>query len=201
MKVLKILSDIGFSNSYLISNGCNGFLIDCAEQSVYDICKNLNIKIEAVLLTHGHFDHVGGCKKFYDNGVEIICGEKEKNHIFSSQYLGIFGGVTVPHFKIAKTVSDGDTLHLSGLRVKVLETSGHSEGSVCYLIDNFLFSGDTLFCGNIGRCDLPTGNYSKLLNSLSKLGSLDGNFKIYCGHGEDTTLDCERKFNGYMRNL
>ncbi len=201
MKVLKIPSDIGFSNSYLVSNGDNGFLIDCAEQSVYDICKNLNIKIEAVLLTHGHFDHVGGCKKFFDDGVEIICGEKEKNLIFSSQYLGIFGGVTVPHFEIAKTVSDGDTLHLCGLNVKVLGTSGHSEGSVCYLIDNLLFSGDTLFCGNIGRCDLPTGNYTKLLNSLSKLGSLDGNFTIYCGHGEDTTLDFERKFNGYMRNL
>ena len=81
----------------------------------------------------------------------------------------------------------------------VLETSGHTAGSCCYLTENALFTGDTLFRGSIGRWDLPTGNFSQLINSIKKLAALDGDYKIYCGHGEDSTLSRERSYNPYLR--
>ena len=93
----------------------------------------------------------------------------------------------------------GLNLTLCGINLKVLETAGHTAGSCCYLAEKFLFSGDTLFYGSVGRWDLPTGNFSQLLKSLQKLAALDGDYKIYFGHGEVTTLSRERAYNPYLR--
>ena len=119
--------------------------------------------------------------------------------IFSKEYLGIFGGVKVPRFEINRELADGDEFELCGLNIKVISTSGHTAGSVCYLIGDCLFTGDTLFRGSIGRTDLPGGNAAEMLESLKKLASLEGDYKVYFGHGEDTTLDFERLYNRYLR--
>lgn len=198
MKILKIPSMQGWSNSFLLYGDGEGVLIDCASTSVFDVCKQRGIDVKAVLLTHGHFDHVGGCKVFCDAGIPVCCGEKEKDLIFSKEYLGIFGGVYVPEFKISRTFKDGEKFTLCGVDFEVMLTAGHTAGSVCYFTDRAIFTGDTLFARSVGRCDLPTGSEAALKNSLNKLRSIDRNYILYCGHGDDTTLDREKKFNPYL---
>lgn len=107
----------------------------------------------------------------------------------------------MPDFKIAQTVKDGEILSLCGLEINVYLTAGHTAGSVCYVCGSYLFSGDTLFKGSIGRTDLPTGNINELFESLKLLKALKGDFTVYCGHGEATSLNTEIKYNPYMRNL
>ena len=96
---------------------------------------------------------------------------------------------------------EGDTLPLGGLTLRVLETPGHSEGSVCLLVEGqgVLFAGDTLFRCSCGRCDFPGGDYRKMLASLGRLASLEGNLRVLPGHDMETTLDYERRVNPYMR--
>ena len=152
-----------------------------------------------MLLTHGHFDHVGGCGKFYENGVPIYCGDGEDKFISCPENRGIFGGVNIPYFEIYKTLSDGEVISLGGMTFTVISSGGHTVGGVCYISDGKLFTGDTLFAGSVGRCDLPTGDVIRLKESLKKLCLLDGDYAVYCGHGEDTTLARERKYNPYLR--
>ncbi len=187
-------------NSYIVTaDGKNAVVIDCAEQSVYDECLKRNLTPVAVLLTHGHFDHVGGCGKFFAQGVPLYCGEAEKPLIHSGENRSIFGGVYIPEFQIAKTFKDGESITFCGITFKVLATAGHTAGSVCYIAENSIFSGDTLFCGSVGRTDLPTGNASALLKSVKKLLALEGDYTVYCGHEQNTTLARERLYNPYKQ--
>ena len=201
MKVIKFTSAYGYCNSYLVAkeDSNEGILIDCASSDLLDKADKLGINVKAVLLTHGHFDHVSGCRAFAENYASFYCSEKEKPLIFSKEYLGIFGGVRVPRFEINRELQDGEEFELYGLNIKVMSTPGHTAGSVCYIIDNCIFTGDTLFKGSIGRTDLPTGNFAEIIKSLKNILSLSGDYTVYCGHGEDTTLEEERKNNPYVR--
>ena len=88
---------------------------------------------------------------------------------------------------------------MGGINIEVIKTAGHSAGGACYLIENELFTGDTLFFESIGRTDLFTGDYSQLINSVKGLFSLKGDYTVHCGHGRETTLDHERKCNPYVK--
>ena len=201
MKVIKFPSPYGYCNSYLVAqeDSNEGILIDCASSNLLHKADKLGITVKAVLLTHGHFDHVSGCRTFAENYASFYCSEKEKPLIFSKEYLGIFGGVQVPRFEINRELQDGEEFELYGLNIKVISTPGHTAGSVCYIIDNCIFTGDTLFKGSIGRTDLPTGNFAEIIKSVKEILSLKGDYTVYCGHGEDTTLEEERKHNPYAR--
>ena len=199
MTVYKVLSRGFGCNSYILTaDGKSAVIVDCADEGVYYECERMGLKPVALLLTHGHFDHVGGCGKFFAEKVPIFCGEGEKEYLFSRQNRSIFGGVPIPDFEIYKTLNDGEKITLGGINFEVISTPGHTVGGVCYLAGDCLFSGDTLFNGSIGRSDLPGGNYKQLKDSLKKLFSIDKNLKVYCGHGENTTLGYERKNNPYV---
>ena len=107
----------------------------------------------------------------------------------------------MPEFKVYKTLSDGERLTACGMEFTVMATAGHTAGSVCYIADGYIFTGDTLFKNGVGRWDLPTGNFEELCASLKKVNSLSGDYTVYCGHGPDTTLSAERKENPYLRNI
>ena len=200
MNVIKI-SPYGFGcNSYILtSDEKRAIVVDCASDNVYIECIKRNLTPVAVLLTHGHFDHIGGCGKFYKSGVPIYCGESERELIFSKEYLSLCDGLTIPHFEIYRTFSGGEKLEIGGLNIEVIKSAGHSAGGVCYLIEGELFTGDTLFFESIGRSDLYTGNYKQLKESVKGLFSLNGDCIVHCGHGRDTTLDYERKYNPYVK--
>ena len=100
---------------------------------------------------------------------------------------------------LTHTYGEGDVLQLAGMTIRVLHTPGHTPGSVCLLAGDTLFSGDTLFQGSCGRTDLPGGSWSQILQSLKRLAALEGNYWVRSGHGPDSTLADEKKWNPYMR--
>lgn len=200
MRVIKV-EPIGFaSNSYILTaDNKSAVVIDPYEAQVLKVLGQNNLTCEYVLLTHGHFDHVGLCGKLYENGVCICCGEREKDYVFSSENKQLLGGVHIPDFKIFRTFKDGEKFNLCGIDFTAIHTPGHTAGSMCYVAEDCLFSGDTLFRACVGRTDLPTGNFSDLMSSIKKLFTLPGNLKVYTGHGEDTTLSFERNYNPFAR--
>ena len=198
-KVIKIYPRTFASNSYILTaDGKTAVIIDPSENGILKLCEDNGLIAECALLTHGHFDHVGGCGELYKRGIPIYCGEREKELIFSKDYLGIFGGVSVPEFRIAGTFSDGDEVEFGGIKFKVINTPGHTAGSVTYLAGEYLFTGDTLFKGSVGRTDLPTGDFDEILASVKKLSLLAGDYKVCCGHEDDTSLEQERENNPYL---
>ena len=151
----------------------------------------LGLKPAAILLTHGHFDHVGAVR---DIAAETNC----KVYICEKETV-LPEGLTAGTLYYTNTYDEGDTVEAAGLKFQVLHTPGHTPGGVCLLCEDAIFSGDTLFASSIGRTDFPGGSYDTLKKSLQKLTALEGNFRVFPGHGEDTTLAFEKKTNPYMK--
>lgn len=157
-------------------------------------------KVKYIILTHGHFDHIGYAYTLAnENGSKIIIGQKE-NNFTSNPMLNLSGMFYMPcdSFKADIEVNDSDIIKLGKTNIKVIETPGHTMGSISLIADNKLFTGDTLMKCSMGRVDFPTGNLNDMKKSLKKLANLNGDYNVYCGHGEDTTLEYERKYNNYL---
>ena len=153
--------------------------------------KRLGKSIEAILLTHGHFDHVGAVKDLVaETGCKVYLCEAD---------LSMPPQMTAGPLYYSDLYGEGDVLSLAGLSFKVLHTPGHTPGSVCLQCEDTIFSGDTLFWGSCGRTDLPGGSWATIQKSLKRLAALPGDFQVYPGHGDDTRLDFERKMNPYMQ--
>lgn len=191
-----ITSPIG-TNTYLVSENGRGILIDVGSdgEDLYLYALKEGITLEAVLLTHGHFDHANGCAELQQKGIKIYIHEADAEKLYTYKGMAAFAGVKLNAFKADEFVEDGETLSLIGKKINVLHTPGHSKGSVCYVIDDSVFCGDTLFCGSYGRYDFYDGDLNELKNSAKKIFSLNGDYKLYPGHGEFSTLDEERKTN------
>ncbi len=160
-------------------------------EQVLKAVKELGKTVAAILLTHGHFDHVGGVKEIFaqtDCDIYLYPADCQMPE-----------AMTAGPLSYTNSYCDGDTLHLAGLTVNVLHTPGHTPGSVCLICEDSLFSGDTLFAGSCGRTDLPCGSWEELTHSLQILGSLPGDYTVYPGHGGATTLSAEKIYNPYMR--
>lgn len=186
-------------NSYFLVNEQENtaILIDCGEN--YKLIKQteerLNIKIKALLLTHAHFDHAGCASKLQKDGVKVYVSKKDSKKLLNDENLGINFGRKFEYLTADYTFDGGDTLTIEGMEIKVIETPGHTDGSVTFLVQDMLFTGDTLFLESVGRTDFISGNRIELLNSVKKLFALTGDYKVYPGHEEFTTLSHERKYN------
>lgn len=153
--------------------------------------KLLGKTVAAVLLTHGHFDHVGGVRGIAEEtGCPVyLCPEE----------LSLPQTFTAGPLYYTNTYGEGDTLLLAGLKIRVMQTPGHTPGSVCLAAEDVLFSGDTLFAGSYGRTDLPGGDWTVIRKSLLRLAGLDKAYTVFPGHGEATTIFAEKKYNPYLR--
>ena len=149
----------------------------------------------AILLTHGHYDHTGGVAELSAKWPEVPVYLNQRDQYQGDAYLAQL----FPPVSGAKNYDEGDTLCVGGLTVEVLATPGHSEGSVTLRCGNVLLCGDTLFAGSCGRTDFPGGSVKKMMESLKRLGELEGDLVVYPGHMEDSTLDRERSWSPYLR--
>ena len=187
------------SNSYIIISGNEAAIVD-PSVSLDRFSLDKDIKISKVLLTHGHFDHILSLGDYAKEDTQVYISQADepmlKDGALNASVL--FGLENVSFDVEVNNVRDRDVIPLGDESITVISTPGHTEGSVCYLVGDKLFTGDTLFCGNIGRCDLPGGSYIKMKSSLKKLTSLEGDYRIYPGHDELTYLSKEKKTNYYL---
>ena len=159
--------------------------------TILDKLETLGLTLEAILLTHCHFDHVGAVKD--------LAAETQCDVYLHPDDLSMPPMMTAGQLYYTKTYAEGSRLQLAGLDIAVLHTPGHTPGSVCLLTETTIFSGDTLFQGSCGRTDLPGGDWATITKSLKRLAALEGNFWVFSGHGGSTTLRDEKKYNPYMR--
>ncbi|MCD7731608.1 MAG: MBL fold metallo-hydrolase [Oscillospiraceae bacterium] len=211
MKISYFVSDTPFqTNCYIIvTDNNNAVLIDAPEvqSSVLDELEKQDIKITKILLTHGHCDHIESLAllaKKYNAAVYIHELDEPKLHddfLNLSEYFADYYSKPVPHFANANTVKNGDVIEQDEVKFKVLHTPGHTKGSVCYITNDIMFSGDTLFKQSVGRTDMPDGNYANLLRSLKMLDGISDNYTLFPGHGDSTTLYDEKRRNPYMKGF
>jgi glyoxylase-like metal-dependent hydrolase (beta-lactamase superfamily II) len=195
------------ANSYILTaDGKNAVVIDPSSYAVVREIEARGLVPAYVLLTHCHFDHVMFTRELQAMGAKVVCLDKEQENVNTDVDLFSLAGVERKPFTVDRTVSHGERFCLAGISFTAWSLPGHTSGSVCFLFTDkegkkYLFTGDTLFCGTIGRTDFPTGSTSILRNSLKKLASLPGDYPIYAGHEEETTLDRERKTNPFLMDL
>lgn len=167
---------------------------------VDDICKALNqfgAKVKYIVLTHGHFDHTSGVEELKNIVGAPVAMAKEDNDMFlqGAMYYG-----PLPEDGADICLKDGDTLEFGNHTMKVLVTPGHTPGGISLLVDNDIFTGDTLFAGSIGRTDLPGGNYETIMSSIkNKLMPLANTIAVHPGHGPSSTIGHEKMTNPFMR--
>ena len=191
------------TNTYIVhdSEASSCALIDPGYEAgtILDTVSGLGLTVDAVLLTHGHFDHVGAVEEIVTKtGCSLWCSESDWSQ-FPHPVTAYFYPIANCDFCEVSFCEDGEIIHAGGLTFRVMATPGHTHGSVCYLCEKAMFSGDTLFAGSCGRTDLPGGSGKFLRLSLERLAELEENYWVYPGHGESTTLAEEKRYNPYMR--
>ena len=192
------------TNCYLISNAASAAVIDPGEAEVklIEFCNSQKDKQNKfIILTHCHFDHIGAVETVKEIwNCPVIISRDEAEGLFDNR-INLSGYWTPEAISITPDikVKNGDIISFGEDSLKVIATPGHTKGSVCYLWDKVLFSGDTLFRMSVGRTDLPTADHNSLLSSLKTLLKLDEDISVFSGHGPKTTIGFEKTNNPYMR--
>lgn len=194
LKIYSLTLGLYQTNTYIIheesSKSCCVIDPGYEANTILEKLRSLGLTLDAILLTHGHFDHVGAVK---DLAADTDC----------RVFLCADDTLLPPMFTAGKlyytdTYTEGSILNIAGLYIHVLHTPGHTPGSVCLLVDDVMFSGDTLFEGSCGRTDIG-GDWVTIQKSLKRLSAMEADFTVYPGHGGSTTLAAEKKYNPYMR--
>lgn len=199
MQIKKLVLGVYQENAYILidENSREALIVDPGDEgdSLVKYLRGLNLELKAILLTHGHVDHVGAVDAVRDAfSVPVYISELDMKYI--EQRKMAFGKMRRADYFL----KEGDEFYIAGKRIDIIETPGHSKGSLSFFIEGMLFSGDVLFQNSVGRTDLPGGNMEELLFSIKeKLMKLPGETRVFPGHGPETTLAIEKSFNGYLK--
>ncbi len=190
-------------NCYFIIDKGHCAVIDPADEvPVLAYLEKENLKLTHILLTHGHFDHIGGVAKLKEATNAKICIHKKDAPMLRSDDANFakFAGMRVEPSVADEILAHNDELTVGDVRIRVLHTPGHTPGGVCYLVEDCLFTGDTLFRLSVGRWDFPGADGDELFASIKEtLFALEGDYKVYPGHMDSTTLEVERNKNPFVR--
>lgn len=205
-KIIKlVVGDLQENCFILFDENKDAFIVDPGDSSknIINVIEKNNLSIKFILLTHGHFDHVGAVATLKEKyNVPIYLSEKDKNFLEKPEEVRASAfGIQIEPAKVDYFVKDKDEIKFSQDIIKVIETPGHTIGSVCYLFKNLLFSGDTLFNGSIGRTDFPESDHNLMMESLKKLKNLDDDIFVLSGHGPESQMNYEKNSNPYFRRL
>ncbi len=197
-----VLGDLA-TNTYIVTDTESGecAVVDPAVESASLLANLENKNVKYILLTHGHFDHIGGANAVKSKtGAQVVIHKKEEPFLSQSS-LNLFVDNEIKAISADILTNDGTEIPFGDGAIRVLHTPGHTIGGVCYIFENdrVIFSGDTLFNLTAGRTDLPTGNPREELMSLAKIAALEGDYAVYPGHEASTTLNFERENNRYMK--
>ena len=206
MIVKKFIPQEFAANNYLVydSDTKEAVLFDCAgsNEAIFDFIEKEGLNLKYIFITHAHFDHVGGLKGFKEKFPSVkVLMSKDDEVLYENLNMqcDLFGHRRVEAIEIDEFINESFTVDFAGEKIKVISTPGHSKGGLCYLIGDNLFVGDTLFLEEIGRCDLPTGNFKEIEHSIKeKLFKLEDNIKVFTGHGDNTTIGHEKIHNAYF---
>ncbi len=206
MRIKKIVVGEMEVNCYIIidelSSECAIIDAGAEPQKIIDFIENEKLSPKAIILTHGHYDHIGACAEVMNRfNVPLVSGENESEILNSSvKNLSVIFGSNLT-LNADMFLKDGDEYSIGALKFKTIATPGHTPGGICLYFENegVLISGDTLFFGSVGRTDLYLGNTSDLLNSLKKLAKLSDDTIVYPGHGQQTTIKFEKENNPYVK--
>ena len=171
-------------------------VIDPGDESntILDYIEDRHLKVKYIFLTHGHFDHTMAVSAVHEETGAVVCmNKKDAGAVIENAPFKFNPPTDTIYYK------EGDRLTVGSLTFEVLETPGHTPGGVTLKCQDALFTGDTLFCGSCGRTDLYGGDMDVLLRSLKRLADLPGNYEVYPGHMDCTTLDRERHYNYYIK--
>lgn len=196
------------TNCYIVIDEESGkcAVIDPADDfaTIRDRLERESLSCEAILLTHAHCDHIAALRELAAcTGATVYVGDADKAALAapSENLSTALFGTSIVYDGDAVSVFDGSRIKVGKLDFIVMETAGHTKGSVCYLVEDHVFCGDTVFCGSIGRTDFPGGSYSEILQSLSYVLSLDEEYILCAGHGSSTTVAAEKRSNPYYTDL
>ena len=207
MNIITVPNGTMQANCYIVETDHAAVVIDpgyLEKQLTAYVAENPN-KIKFILLTHRHFDHLNAANALRKmTGAKIVIHELDEGGLYSdllslASMAGGFYGHADPDAHADVYVDEGDTVTAGEMVFKVLYTPGHSEGGVCYLCGNTLFSGDTLFKGSIGRTDFPSSNNMEMRESLDRLYALPDDTVVYPGHGPMTTIGHEKQTNMFLK--
>ena len=206
MQVERYTCGMFATNTYLVAGKTAGtcLLVDPADNGaqLVRLLEQRGLYPEAVLLTHGHYDHILALTQLQQHWPElpVYCHPLDIPTETREYDMGMWFP-TVAAFSNLHHLEDGQALSPAGLEVTVLHTPGHTPGSVSFCVEDLLFTGDTLFCGSIGRTDFAGGDDQQMENSLRRLAALPGDWTVLPGHESTTTLERERRSNPYLKHL
>lgn len=203
MKYTSVFHNETNENTYLIydENTLNGVIIDpgCTMDKIEKIISDNKVTVKYIFITHCHYDHIMSIVELKEKtGAEIVSGEKGNENLGNPDInLTKYGlGYEIKNIKADVILKDKEIIKLDSLEFKCIYTPGHTDCGVCYYIENDLFCGDTLFLRNCGRWDLPTGDFKTLEKSIKeKLYTLPDNTVVHSGHGHETNIGYEKKYN------
>ena len=192
------------ANCYIVSVGPQAAVIDPGEFTPELESAVAGLKVRYILLTHGHFDHIGGVPELKAlTGAPIAVGAGDAD-MLGDPDKNMSGDLQPESFSCLEPdilLHDGDVLDLGGSRIEVIATPGHTPGGVTFIIDDCMFTGDTLFNLTFGRTDFPGGDENVLFRSIEKLTKLPGDYAVLPGHNRATTLSFERRNNRACRHF
>lgn len=201
MKIKRIPAGIYGANCYILTDDKNkvGCIIDPGGDAdrISKAIDGLDTDMKFILLTHGHMDHVGGVDELKTKyNIPVYINGKDKE--LMERGMQVFGRIWKTTSE-DKKLNDGDVLELGSFKIKCIETPGHTPGGMSFLVNDVVFTGDTLFHGSVGRCDLPGGDQHQLIESIkNKLMVLDDKIVVLPGHEGESNIGFEKQYNPFL---